>query len=449
MKKARTIRGGQALGGWLYQVAHRVAIQANVVAARRRAREREAGQMTAASATSGPGAPDDLLPALHEEIARLPEKYRLAVVLCDLEGLPQAEAAGQLNWSERTLRRRLAEARDRLKGRLARRGLAPDGAMLSAMFWNEAHAVVPPAWNAAVVRAAIHTIDPIAATGSVSAAAQSLTHEVLKAMLMHKLTIASAALLGAGMLAWAASAALVRGEMRPSRWGRSRLGRPGGLRRRAGAGADPLDPVGTFPVRGRVLDPDGKPVAGAGIFVHHFTEAGQLAADPAPKGQRGRVATSDADGRFHFELDKASSDCPYSDMPAWHVAQIAAAAPGLAPAWVMPGTLLKGEEAVLRLVRDDVPIRGRMVDPQGRPVAGVTIRTARSSCSGRCRSRRDPRLGRAGRWSDRDVVRRLLRPDLAGPARGPGRPTPTAGSKSGASGATASPRSSPGPRAGG
>ena len=90
--------------------------------------------MTAATATSGPEVPDDLLPALHEEIARLPEKYRLAVVLCDLEGIPQAEAAGQLHWSERTLRRRLAEARDRLKGRLARRGLAPDGAALAAVF---------------------------------------------------------------------------------------------------------------------------------------------------------------------------------------------------------------------------------------------------------------------------------------------------------------------------
>ncbi len=66
VKKAGTIRGGQALGGWLYQVAHRVAIQANIAAARRRALEREAGQMSAASASSGPSVPDDLLPALHD-----------------------------------------------------------------------------------------------------------------------------------------------------------------------------------------------------------------------------------------------------------------------------------------------------------------------------------------------------------------------------------------------
>src|SRR5580698_3920371 len=57
VKKAGTIRGGQALGGWLYQVAHRVAIQANIAAARRRTLEREAGQMSAASAWSGPGVP--------------------------------------------------------------------------------------------------------------------------------------------------------------------------------------------------------------------------------------------------------------------------------------------------------------------------------------------------------------------------------------------------------
>ena len=270
VKKAGTIRGGQALGGWLYQVAHRVAIQANIAAARRRAHEREAGQMTAASASSGPSVPDDLLPALHEEIARLPEKYRLPVVLCDLEGLPQAEAAGQLRWSERTLRRRLAEARDRLKGRLARRGLAPDGAALGAVFLREAHAAVPPAWNAAAVRAALHAINPSATAGAVSAAAQSLTQEVLKTMLVRKLTIVSAALLGAGMLAWAASAALISRDDGPGK------ANPAPVARRSAPPApqqqgDSLETDATFPVRGRVLDPDGKPVAGAEIFVRHNT----------------------------------------------------------------------------------------------------------------------------------------------------------------------------------
>ena len=84
--------------------------------------------MALATTTNVPPVADDLLPALHEEIARLPEKYRLAVVHCDLEGMTQAQAAGQLHWSERTIHHRLAEGRARLRRRLARRGLAPDGA---------------------------------------------------------------------------------------------------------------------------------------------------------------------------------------------------------------------------------------------------------------------------------------------------------------------------------
>ncbi len=111
VKKGGTIRGRGSLGGWLYRVAHRVAIQANAAEARRRRHERQAGQMVVATSTSGPDAPDELLPALHGEIARLPEKYRLAIVLCDLEGMTQAQAAAQLRWSERTIRHRLAEAR--------------------------------------------------------------------------------------------------------------------------------------------------------------------------------------------------------------------------------------------------------------------------------------------------------------------------------------------------
>ena len=134
VKKGRTIRGRDALGGWLHQVAHRVAIQANIALARRRTLERQVGQMAVATRANGPAASDDLLPALHEEITRLPEKYRLAVVHCDLEGMTQAEAARQLHWSERTIHHRLAEGRARLKRRLARRGLAPDGRAMGAVF---------------------------------------------------------------------------------------------------------------------------------------------------------------------------------------------------------------------------------------------------------------------------------------------------------------------------
>src|SRR5271166_1726248 len=94
VKKGGTIRGPETLGGWLHQVAHRVAIQANAAAARRRTHEKRAGQLAIATSTDERPGRDDLLPVLHEEIARLPEKQRLALVLCDLEGMTQAQAAG-------------------------------------------------------------------------------------------------------------------------------------------------------------------------------------------------------------------------------------------------------------------------------------------------------------------------------------------------------------------
>ena len=170
VKKGGTFRGQGSLGGWLYRVAHRVAIQANAAAARRRRHERQAGHMVLATSTSGPDAPDELLPALHGEIARLPEKYRLAIVLCDLEGMPQAQAAVQLRWSERTIRHRLVEARARLKRRLVRRGLAPTAHPSVRLFLREARSAVPPAWQEATVRAAIDLVQHTATAMTLAAA---------------------------------------------------------------------------------------------------------------------------------------------------------------------------------------------------------------------------------------------------------------------------------------
>ncbi|HZW33872.1 MAG TPA: sigma-70 family RNA polymerase sigma factor [Isosphaeraceae bacterium] len=378
VKKAGSIGGRVVLGGWLYQVARRIALQANMAAARRRAHERQAAQMAMITSTSSPNFADELLPAIHGELARLPEELRLAVLLCDLEGLPQAQAAAELRWSERTLRRRLAEARQRLRDRLHRRGLAPDEAMLGALFLREARAAIPAAWRETTVRAALATVQHTTTAGVVSAAAESLSHEVLKTMMLQKLTLASAALVAAGWMAWAASAALVSlGQEAPKE---ATAPSAPAVRPTADPAAPQPRPTsaeaaGTFPVRGRVLDPDGKPVAGAGVYVRHYAEIRWGVLDPMAARQKGRVATTDADGRFHFDLDKGASDGSYdSSVTGWHKAQIAVAAPGFAPAWVEAGDLLKRGEPALRLVRDDVPVRGRVLDSQGRPVAGVAVR---------------------------------------------------------------------------
>jgi RNA polymerase sigma factor (sigma-70 family) len=215
-KKGGTIRGRDALAGWLHKVAHRVAIQANTAAARRCTLETRVGQMAVATSTNGPAASDDWLPALHEEIARLPEKLRLAVVHCDLEGMTQAQAAAQLHWSERTIHSRLAEGHARLKRRLARRGLEPDGGILGTVLLREARAAIPAGWSEATVRAALATVNRTMAVGVVSAAANQLSQEVFKLMLLRKLTMSAAMLLAAGLIAWGASAALARLGQEPS-----------------------------------------------------------------------------------------------------------------------------------------------------------------------------------------------------------------------------------------
>ncbi len=122
VRRAGSLWVDESLGGWLYRVAYHVAIRANREASRRRTREQGGIDLAALPARSDD---DQQAAELHDAIARLPERYRRPLVLCDLEGMPQLEAARVLDCGEATLRRRLAGARDRLRNRLAARGVPP------------------------------------------------------------------------------------------------------------------------------------------------------------------------------------------------------------------------------------------------------------------------------------------------------------------------------------
>jgi RNA polymerase sigma factor (sigma-70 family) len=113
-RKAASVVPAEAVGHWLYGVAYRAAQKAREAAARRRARERLARPRQPEECP----VPDERREDLDREIARLPDVYRAAVVLCHLQGLSRKEAARRLGCPEGTLSSRLAKARRLLAGRL-------------------------------------------------------------------------------------------------------------------------------------------------------------------------------------------------------------------------------------------------------------------------------------------------------------------------------------------
>ena len=121
VRRAGSIRNLDALGSWLHGVALRVAFRVKAEAARRRAREERCEPR--GLGVVGPGDQDELRRSLHEEIERLPAKYRNPIVLCDLEGQTHAEAAEHLCWPIGTVSGRLSRGRELLRSRIVRRGV--------------------------------------------------------------------------------------------------------------------------------------------------------------------------------------------------------------------------------------------------------------------------------------------------------------------------------------
>jgi RNA polymerase sigma factor (sigma-70 family) len=201
VRRAASLGRPERLGNWLYGVAYRTALKARGRAARRHEQP----------LTDVPG-PDtvaelvwrELRPALDEELHRLPEKYRTPVVLCYLEGVSKREAARRLGWPEGTLSTRLHRARELLRGRLARRGLALSAGVLAvALSRGTAPAAVPAALTSLTAK--------VASLGTaVPAPVAALAEGVLRSMCWHKLKVALAALLAAGLLAAGLGGALPR-----------------------------------------------------------------------------------------------------------------------------------------------------------------------------------------------------------------------------------------------
>lgn len=206
-RKADSIRRKESLGSWLYGVAFRIASRAKANAARRRNVERQAETMLPATADH-PAAWEELQPILDEELSRLPEKYRVSIVLRYLQGKSNEEAAREAGCPAGTMSWRLAHGLDLLRQRLDRRGVAMPACGLAVMLADRAaSAALSPALAAGTLQAAVGYA--AGQTAGVSLSILALAEGAMKAMFLTKLKLTlvlllavSVAGIGAGWVSW-------------------------------------------------------------------------------------------------------------------------------------------------------------------------------------------------------------------------------------------------------
>ena len=206
VRRADAVRNRDALGAWLCRVAWRTANRLRATNARRVSRQ-PAGFDPDRLFAKAPASPErsEIDIALTDEIGRLPEKYRIAVLMCYGAGTPTAEAAVRLGWPKGTLLTRLAWARKRLRARLAKRGLALMGGF-SALIAARGGVASGAILVGRIASSALGLIDgDPAAKQLVSERVSSLTEGVVRAMVGTKIKLLvgigflSIALLGLGL----------------------------------------------------------------------------------------------------------------------------------------------------------------------------------------------------------------------------------------------------------
>jgi RNA polymerase sigma factor (sigma-70 family) len=262
-RSAGAISRRESVGGWLYRVAGRVARRARARTVRHAARDLPDEVAAPASDPAGEAAWRDLRPLLDEEVGRLPAKYRVPFVLCYLEGRTNEETARELGWSRGTVATRLAGARQRLRARLTRRGVAPSAGAVAVALGREATATAaaPAPLVLTTARAALAYGRGEAAGVLVSEPVLTLTRGVLRTMYFTRLSIMAAVLVAAGLAVIAATAAAHHFLADPPGAATAQAPTRGPARQTAGpAGARPKGGQLLFYRQGHLtlLGPDGK-----------------------------------------------------------------------------------------------------------------------------------------------------------------------------------------------
>jgi RNA polymerase sigma factor (sigma-70 family) len=340
VRKAAGLRDRAAVGNWLYGVAHRTAVRVRAAAAKAHRREQQVATMPDPPAPDRDG--DDLRPVIDAELARLPDKYRAVVVLCDLEGLTRADAARELGVPEGTVAGRLARARAMLGKRLVRRGVSACGAAGVA---PAAAAGAPPGLVSSTVEIAVEFAAGRA--GAVPVAVSALSRQVVFAMTLKKtipaaLVVFAALAGGAGGTAYLAIAA---GAGSPA---------PAGLRPRT------LAPKDNAPIKYQ------KALAAAGRFV---AAGGDKDGPRLPDGWKSDAAFAELDaadphgGKASLKLS-ATAKAPGYAWASSEQVPVTAGREYLISAWVKSKGNEDGKDFVcIRWFKD-----GKYLDQFGPPV---------------------------------------------------------------------------------
>ncbi len=339
LKNGHAIRKHQSLGSWLFGVAHRVAVNARCRRAKLDSRERTNENPPHPAWEEPDLSWREASHVLHEELNRLPDALRLPLLLCYLEGKSRDEAATALGWSLGKVKGMLERGRIKLRTRLERRGIALSAGLLAALETNSS-ASLPTAWVDSVVS--------FTGSGKARPAVFALTRGVVP--VIHPVRILAAvlsvvAILTAGTLIAASTFVEPASPKKDS---------PAPVAKETPA------PIGEqLTIKGRVIDPDGKPLAGAKLYVPFLKCNPPVSEDDVGTKV---VGESSADGSFQVTIEKTEIS-----------RYLIVGSKGLGIAWVNLEKASRTYEAVVKLGKDS-RVEGRVIDTEGKPVAHATVR---------------------------------------------------------------------------
>jgi RNA polymerase sigma factor (sigma-70 family) len=360
-RRAGAIRAEQAIGSWLYRVAYRVAVKARKASERRRHQEAQVATLNEQRPASDI-AWRELQAMLDQELNRLPAKYRSPFVLCVLLGKSKSEAAAELAWKEGTVSSRLSHARQLLRKRLARRGVSLSALLSGLAISHESGASsVSPALVVAVQKKAPQFL----AGDAIGTAPALLARSVLRGAALSRVALVSVVLFTIGLIGASVAVVLHRPDDAVTPVA---VDQPSREDVPAAAPKPPEDGLQQMVIRGRVIGTDGKAVPGAKIAI--LADETRVAGDRDFSAfTRRRVITTgkaDEEGKFQFVTPR-----PVVRLREERICLVRGE--GQTVSWQRLHSLTAVPPLELKLEKGQ-KLRGQLVDADGEPAAGVTLR---------------------------------------------------------------------------